>query len=62
MTEAWADRLRWAVRLGLSPDAFWALSVAEWQALTRVPGQASPLSRAEFERLSRDWPDEGARV
>ncbi|MBB5659991.1 phage tail assembly chaperone [Brevundimonas halotolerans] len=62
MTEAWASRLRLAVRLGLTPDAFWTLSIAEWQALTRMPGQASPLSRAEFDRLSRDWPDEGARA
>ena len=61
MTEAWASRLRLAVRLGLTPDAFWMLSIAEWQALTRMPGQAPPLSRAEFDRLTRDWPDEGAR-
>ncbi|MFW2342310.1 phage tail assembly chaperone [Brevundimonas sp.] len=62
MTEAWEGRLRLAIRLGLTPAAFWSLSVAEWQALTRIPGQALPLSRAEFDRLSRDWPDEGARA
>lgn len=62
MTEVWASRLRLAVRLGLTPSAFWALSIAEWRALTRMPGQAPPLSRTEFDRLSRDWPDEGARA
>ena len=61
MTEVWADRLRLAVRLGLTPGAFWTLSITEWQVLTRVPGQASPLTREEFDRLSRDWPDEGER-
>ena len=59
MTEVWASRLRLAVRLGLTPGAFWTLSIAEWRALTRIPGQAAPLSRDEFERLSRAWPDEG---
>ena len=62
MTEVWASRLRLAVRLGLTPGAFWKLSIAEWQALTRMPGQAPPLGRAEFDRLSRDWPDKGARA
>lgn len=59
MTPDWAARLQAAVRLGLTPAAFWRLSVAEWRALTRAPGQASPLGRAEFEQLCRGWPDEG---
>ncbi|WP_370265608.1 phage tail assembly chaperone [Hyphomonas sp.] len=60
MTAAWAERLEAAVRLGLSPSDFWRLSVAEWRALMRAHGQATPLGRAEFEQLSRAWPDEGA--
>ena len=59
MTPDWATRLETAVRLGLSPSDFWRLSVAEWRALTRAPGQAAPLGRAEFEQLCRAWPDEG---
>lgn len=61
MTPDWAARLETAVRLGLSPSDFWRLSVAEWQALTRAAGPASPLGRAEFEQLCRAWPDEGER-
>lgn len=35
MNAHWAACLSFAVlRLGLTPDAFWALSVLEWRALT----------------------------
>jgi hypothetical protein len=33
----WADALRLALRLGLAPEVFWRLSLAEWRALTEAP-------------------------
>lgn len=59
MSDPWADRLRLAARLGINPGAFWSLTVREWRALTRMPAQEQPLTREEFDRLSRAWPDEG---
>ncbi len=47
----WAAMLRVAVaRFGLTPDAFWALSVNEWRAL--IDGASdTPLARAGLEAL-----------
>ena len=56
MSPAWAGRLRLALRLGLKPDAFWRLSLAEWRALTE-PAEAPALSRPEFEALASKYPD-----
>ncbi len=52
----WSGALASAARLGLAPDAFWRLSVAEWRALS-APGIAEPLSRAELDALMRAHPD-----
>lgn len=53
----WPALLRLAVlRLGLTPDAFWRLSLTEWRALTQAP-PADVLNRAELETLARAWPD-----
>ena len=54
----WAEMLREGVRLGVMPEAFWRLSVAEWRMLTER-SRAGALGRNGFERLARDWPDEG---
>ncbi len=52
----WPALLRLAASLGVTPTAFWRLSLAEWRALT----QAAPpdvLNRAALETLARAWPD-----
>lgn len=53
--------LRFAVRQGLAPGAFWQLSVTEWRALTEAAGAASPgsggLDRAGLEALLSRFPD-----
>lgn len=47
--------MRYAVReLGLSPEAFWRLSVAEWRMLT---GAEAPLKREELAALMQKFPD-----
>jgi uncharacterized phage protein (TIGR02216 family) len=57
MSTPWPDLLRLAaVRLHISPEAFWRLSLAEWRALT-APDRAPALDRAGFEALLRDHPD-----
>jgi len=54
MKPYWAAALRRAVALGLSPDAFWALSIAEWRALTAAePG----MTQTDLGALMRRYPD-----
>lgn len=55
---AWPALLRAALRMGIAPEAFWRLSLAEWRALTSAPSEA--LTRAGFEELARRFPDEDA--
>ena len=57
MTPAWAGRLRVAARLGVSPEAFWRLSLAEWRALTEA---AAPerLGWSALAALTDRYPDE----
>lgn len=51
----WPAALRLALRLGLTPQAFWRLSLAEWRALT---GESGPgLSRAALDALIQRYPD-----
>lgn len=58
MSPAWAERLVFAVtRLGLKPDAFWALTLAEWRALTAPAPGAGPPSRGELDALLAKHPD-----
>ena len=53
----WPALLRLAVlRLGLTPAAFWRLSLTEWRALTE-PEPPQALNRAELDALARAWPD-----
>lgn len=51
----WPAALRLAVRLGLTPHAFWQLSLAEWRALTG--GAAPALDRAALDALLQRYPD-----
>jgi uncharacterized phage protein (TIGR02216 family) len=44
--------------MGIAPKDFWRLSLVEWRALTG--GEAEALSRAGFEALARQYPDEHA--
>jgi uncharacterized phage protein (TIGR02216 family) len=50
----WGGALRAALALGLTPDAFWRLSLAEWRLLTAAPPAAT---RADLARLMADHPD-----
>ncbi len=55
----WPGLLRLGVlELGLTPEAFWRLSLAEWHALTAVPEQDQGLTRPRFDALSALYPDE----
>jgi uncharacterized phage protein (TIGR02216 family) len=50
---AWAAMLRAGLRLGVTPEAFWRLSLKEWRMIT--DGKSQPvMGRAEFERLLRE--------
>lgn len=51
--------LRAGVALGLSPEAFWRLSLAEWRMLTEAAARTSPMGRGDVERLMAAWPDGG---
>lgn len=49
--------LRIGAALGVRPEAFWRLSLAEWRMLTEAVPGAAPLGRGELERLMAAWPD-----
>ncbi|MFC0634889.1 phage tail assembly chaperone [Brevundimonas balnearis] len=53
----WAAMLRAARAAGVSPEAFWRLSLREWRWLIAVGG-AAPLGRGELERLMEGHPDD----
>lgn len=57
MSTPWAGMLREAVLRGLSPDAFWRLSLKEWRMLAAPRPAAEPMGRDAFERLAEAWPD-----
>jgi uncharacterized phage protein (TIGR02216 family) len=52
----WAGMLRAAVAMGISPEAFWRLSLREWRMLTEVSGPGS-MGRRELDEMMRAWPD-----
>ena len=53
----WAAMLRLAVeRFGVTPEAFWRLSLKEWRMLTAASEPAA-MGRDELERLAARWPD-----
>jgi uncharacterized phage protein (TIGR02216 family) len=49
--------------MGLSPNTFWAMTLAEWNAAVagwqarHRPRAVTPLPRADFEALMKDHPD-----
>ncbi len=53
----WAGWLRLAVQLGITPKAFWQLSLREWRWLTQTQ-EAQAMRRIEFEALARRFPDD----
>lgn len=57
MNTPWPALLRLAaLRFGVTPQAFWRLSLAEWRALTGEE-RAEGLGRAAFEALAKAYPD-----
>lgn len=51
----WAEMMRAAALIGISPDRFWQLSLKEWMWLSRPAGGA--LGRGGFEALAARFPD-----
>lgn len=49
--------VRTAAALGVGPEAFWRLSLAEWRMLTEAAPGTSPMERGEFETMMAAWPD-----
>lgn len=54
----WALLLAAGLRLGVTPEQFWRLSLREWRALN-APQLGEALSRSAFDALARQFPDEG---
>tara|TARA_R110002051_G_scaffold27428_1_gene65977 strand:+ start:513 stop:758 length:246 start_codon:yes stop_codon:yes gene_type:complete len=54
----WGEMLRVAARAGVTPAAFWRLSLKEWRMLTERPAGPVPMGRDGFERMMAAWPDE----
>ena len=58
MNARWGAALRLAtLRLAITPEAFWRLSLVEWRAVTEAPA-APVLSRAALDALIARFPDE----
>ena len=56
--DEWGPRLRYAVMgLGLTPEAFWRLSLREWLMLTGS-GESLALPRTELIALMQQFPDQ----
>lgn len=53
----WGEMLRTAAGAGVTPAAFWRLSLKEWRMLTDRPAGPVPMARGEFERMMAEWPD-----
>ncbi len=51
----WTEILRAGLRLGLTPEAVWRLSVREWRMLSGAGEQA--MTRTRFEALAARFPD-----
>jgi uncharacterized phage protein (TIGR02216 family) len=50
------DWVRLAMRMGMSPSEFWALSLKEWRVLT-TGDFIQPLHRAALDTLRARYPD-----
>ncbi len=54
----WPVLLSQAVSLGIGPQSFWELSIAEWRALVgRNKGTQASMNRADLTHLSLRFPD-----
>ena len=49
----WGELLAAALRIGLTPAAFWRTSLAEWRLLMADAKGGETMGRAEFEALAR---------
>jgi uncharacterized phage protein (TIGR02216 family) len=54
----WSEMLRTASRLGVSPEAFWRLSLREWRMLIERPEGPAPMRREDLMRMAEAWPDD----
>jgi uncharacterized phage protein (TIGR02216 family) len=58
MSPAWAQRLCFAMRrFGLGPEEFWALTLAEWRAISAPEPGSPPISRVDLDALLAAHPD-----
>ncbi len=53
----WPAWLRAAALIGLTPEAFWRLGVAEWRVLT-AQAEGEVLRAADLQALQARFPDE----
>lgn len=56
MTPSWQAALRWALAHGITPAAFWQLSLGEWRALTAAP-EGAQMTRDILTDLQAKYPD-----
>jgi len=56
-TTPWHGWLSLAIALGLTPAAFWRLSLREWRAIA-APDVSVALPRTAFEALAARFPDQ----
>ena len=49
----WGGLLAAALRIGLAPEAFWRISLAEWRLLIAGAQGGEVMGRMEFEALLR---------
>ena len=50
--------MRTAAMLGVTPRAFWRLSLTEWRMLTEPRVGSAAMGRADLKRMAEAWPDE----
>ncbi len=54
----WPTLLSQAISLGIGPQSFWELSIAEWRALVGPnQGTQTSMNRADLTHLSLRFPD-----
>ena len=59
----WPKLLSQAVSLGIGPQSFWELSLAEWRALVGAnQSTQAGMNRADLTHLSLRFPDEETPV
>ena len=58
MRTPWSEMARTAAILGVTPEAFWRLSLKEWRMLTEPAASMAPMRRNDLTRMAEAWPDE----